>query len=92
MNINTPTYNEPSAPWWAEVNNWCEGKTIDLSKIQEFESNPDRRVAQLCQLLKRLVQSPEKTIQENDSLTRWLLEKRNQRIVEKSFRPLNKNL
>ncbi len=83
-------YNDSQAPWWLEVNNWVEGKKVNIENILSFINSNDRRTAQLCYLLKNLEENEEKTIQENDSLTRWLLQKRNSYQLNKKFIPLNK--
>lgn len=81
-------YNDHTAPWWLEVNKWVEGKSINKEYIFPFLESEDRRTAQLCHLLKNLQENEEQTIQENDSLTRWLLQKRNSYQLNKKFRPL----
>jgi hypothetical protein len=83
-------YNDSQAPWWLEVNNWVEGKKVNIENILPSLNSDDRRIAQLCHLLKNLQENEEKTIQENDSLTRWLLQKRNSYLLNKKFIPLNK--
>jgi len=82
----TAEYNDPTAPWWTEMNTWCEGGAIDVKRIKPFERTTDRRTVQLCSLLERLATNPAKTIQENDSLTRWLLQKRNETLIKQKFR------
>lgn len=79
-------YNNPDAPWWEELANWCERGVINAGRIKPFTHATDRRTAQLCNLLERMATKPKDTIQENDSLTRWMLQKKNANLMEQKFR------
>ena len=85
MNIpNTqpqPDYWDEDTPWWKAVRKWEQGRNLSSQEIDDLKicstREDDRRVTQLASLLIRLQHNEMETIQKNDSLTQFLLRRRN---------------
>lgn len=89
MKEKVPEYLDFNSPWWQEFNEWCHYRPVDLDKITpycDFSITDDRRIVQFCTFLRKLVLNEEKAIQENDSLTRWMLLQRNIMTMHRKVR------
>ena len=85
--MNTPhplhqqDYWDENTPWWKAVKKWEQREKLSNQEIQELESytteKEDRRVRQLTTLLINLHRDETETIRKNDSLTQFLLRRRN---------------
>lgn len=80
-----PDYWEENSPWWRAVRLWENDIPVPnqlLEEVQRLNTATDRRIGQLCRFIELLIKDEENTVQNNDSLTRWLLTRRNSRRLQ----------